>query len=73
MGWILAILRVDLAVEQAQKPSMPKKKEPPLSAEEQRKRFEELARESGARTSSKDMREALKRAAQSDAGKTKSR
>ena len=52
---------------------MPKKKEPPLSAEEQRKRFEELARESGARTSSKDLRGTLKRVAKSDAGKAKSR
>jgi hypothetical protein len=42
---------------------MPKKKEPPLSAEEQRKRFEELARKSGASTSSKDLRGLLERVA----------
>ena len=35
---------------------MPKKKQPPLSPEEQRKRFEALARESGARISKEQFR-----------------
>jgi hypothetical protein len=43
---------------------MPKKKEPPLTPEEQRKRFEELARQAGASSSPKeDVRKALERIA----------
>lgn len=42
---------------------MPKKKEPPLSAEEQKKRFEELARRSGAQATSGDMRRIIKKVA----------
>jgi hypothetical protein len=42
---------------------MPKKKEPPLSASEQRRRFEALARETGARQSSQDLKKTLGRIA----------
>ncbi len=53
---------------------MPRKKEPPLSAAEQRKRFEALARETGAGTSKKELKEALERVAKSDrAGSIKKR
>lgn len=45
---------------------MPRKKEAPLSAAEQRKRFEELARETGASTSKKEMRDVIERVAKSD-------
>jgi hypothetical protein len=44
---------------------MPKKKEPPLSAEEQRKRFEELAREVGAHGSARDLKKTIGRIAMS--------
>lgn len=43
--------------------AMPKKKEPPLSAEEQRRRFEALARQSGANASSKEVKDMLERLA----------
>jgi len=39
---------------------MPKKKDPPLSAAEQRRRFEALAREVGARQSPEDFKKTLK-------------
>ena len=45
---------------------MPKKKDPPLSAAEQHRRFEELADETGADTSSKTLRKALEHLAKSD-------
>jgi hypothetical protein len=44
---------------------MPKKKEPPLSPNEQRRRFEALARQAGASASSKQLREMLGRIAKS--------
>ncbi len=50
---------------------MPKKKESPLSAAEQRRRFEVLAREAGASTSGKDLREAVKRVAKPRDAKAK--
>jgi hypothetical protein len=42
---------------------MPKKKAPPLTPAEQRKRLEELARQAGAAASSKDLRETVRRIA----------
>jgi hypothetical protein len=50
---------------------MPKKKEPPLSPTEQRRRFEELARKSGAKASTKELRDALRRVAGATAEKPK--
>lgn len=50
---------------------MPKKKEPPLGAEEQRKRFEELAKKSGAGASTADVQAILKRIARPDGHKPK--
>ena len=44
---------------------MPKKKDPPLSVAEQRRRFEELARKSGASASSKNFRHLIERVAKS--------
>jgi len=49
---------------------MPKKKDPPLSAAEQRKRFEALAREIGANTSKADLKKAVGRAALSQKGRS---
>ena len=40
---------------------MPKKKAPPLTPEEQRKRFEALARQAGAQGSAKQFKETLGR------------
>jgi hypothetical protein len=45
-------LALDALNEQQHEGYMPKKKDPPLSTAEQRKRFEELAREVGSRTPS---------------------
>lgn len=42
---------------------MPKRKEPTLSDAEQRKRFEALARKSGATASTKEFRDTLRRIA----------
>lgn len=39
---------------------MPKKKEPPLTSDEQRKRFEDLAIQSGAKSSANTMRKVIK-------------
>jgi hypothetical protein len=50
---------------------MPKKKEPPLTPKEQRRRFEELARESGASSSPKELREVLGRIAHPKRSKDK--
>jgi len=42
---------------------MPKKKQPPLTPQEQRRRFEALARQAGASASSKELRDAIERVA----------
>lgn len=42
---------------------MPKKKGPPLSAEEQKRRFEALAREVGARQSAEEFKKNIRRVA----------
>jgi hypothetical protein len=42
---------------------MPKKKDPPLSAAEQRRRFEALARDVGAQGSAKQVKETLQQIA----------
>lgn len=48
---------------------MPKKKEAPLDPKEQKRRFEELAREAGASASAKDFRDALKRVVEAPHGR----
>jgi hypothetical protein len=48
---------------------MPKKKDPPLSAAEQRRRFEALARQVGARQSAEELRKTLRKVATGATGK----
>jgi hypothetical protein len=48
---------------------MPKKKDPPLSAAEQKRRFEALAREVGARQSAEELRKNLRQVATSVTGR----
>lgn len=48
---------------------MPKKKDPPLSAAEQRKRFEALARQIGARQSAEELKKTLRKVATGPTGK----
>jgi hypothetical protein len=53
---------LDVDREQQHLGVMPKKKDPPLSAAEQRRRFEELARDVGARQSPEQFKRTLKSA-----------
>lgn len=60
---LTAAVGLDADPEQQQQVAMPKKKEPPLSAAEQRKRFEALAREVGAHQSTGTLKRVLGRVA----------
>lgn len=48
---------------------MPKKKDPPLSAAEQRRRFEALARQVGAQQSAEELKKTLRRVAAGPTGR----
>lgn len=48
---------------------MPKKKSPPLPDSEQKKRFEKIAKETGATASAKELREVLEKVARSTVSK----
>ena len=59
----LELPRIDDWAEQAHLRHMPKRKEPELTPDEQKKRFEALARQVGARQSAEEFKNSLRRIA----------